>query len=242
MSVTGLLMASELHSLSFSLFSSGLLWLHQKGRGCQKLRCILFWCNSGSNANIIAILKPQNKINEMISGCWIFVFNRYTIFINKMPRIAKHLRMFQEKGSMSPRVIYIDFCVKFLTETLIINVFKTRLFSHFSEPCTWILLLFRFPAFELQLEPNSFNVGQKFKLPILTRLSSVRWLAVDLWISEQEINGLNPPLWAKYYSSSSYRKKHLYLEGLEKTFFQRVNYVLEDEMKCWKWCLLWLHG
>ena len=109
-------------------------------------------------------------------------------------------------------------------------MFKTRLFSHFSEPCTWILLLFRFPAFELQLEPNSFNVGQKFKLPILTRLSSVRWLAVDLWISEQEINGLNPPLWAKYYSSSSYRKKHLYLEGLEKKSklcFRRRNEMLK---------------
>ena len=79
----------------------------------------------------------------------------------------------------------------------------------FSELSTGILLLFGFPTFELQLGPNSFNVGQKFKLPILTRLSSVRWLAVDLWISEQEINGINPPLWAKYYSSSSFRKKHL---------------------------------
>ena len=92
----------------------------------------------------------------------------------------------------------------------------------FSELCTWILLLFGFPTFELQLGPNSFNVGQKFKLPILTRLSSVRWLAVDLWISEQEINGLNPPLWAKYYSSSSFGKKHLSFpsRGLRKRFYK----------------------
>ena len=84
-------------------------------------------------------------------------------------------------------------------------------FPFFRAVCTWILLLFGFPTFEFQPGPNSFNVGQIFKLPILTGLSSVRWLAVDLWISEQEINGLNPPLWAKYYSSSSFRKKHLYL-------------------------------
>ena len=58
----------------------------------------------------------------------------------------------------------------------------------------------------------------------MTGLSSVRWLAVDLWISEQEINGLNPPLWAKYYSSSSFRKKHLYLqESWENIFLKSLS-------------------